>query len=857
MKQLRILVLLSWGLCLLPSLGLAQISGLTGGGRATGATLDHRLEPAQGVAIGETITLLIQADISPGFHIYSANQVEAAQGNASIFELDPESKDIELVGPLDDRGERETHFDDIFEYEVSEFYGAMTFVQTIKITGPNPRLVGYLRYQICDESMCIPTTYELDQSLPLAKKKINPAPTTEASGPEALTPAPKEPTPAASADDTPEPADVRPATLGPGLEQAVSWQSRLQPQQPRQGDTLRLTFAAQIAPGYHVFSSIPPAKPAGLPTTFNLNGKSQGVELLGDLREYGQPEQVYDATFGTDVLLFHDSVRFEQLVLITGESAVIDGYLSYQVCDPSRCISQKVTILQQLGDARPPQVSTTAATADENPAEANLAWLMLQGFLFGLASIFTPCIFPMIPLTVSFFTKQGTDRKGVRNAIFYGLSIIAIYTGLALLISVLFGQSALQEISNHPGFNVFFFLLLFIFSLSFLGMFEITLPSSWSTKVSKGGDKGGLAGIFLMALALAIVSFSCTGPLVATALGNATRGAFFAPAMTMFAFSLALALPFMLLAIFPRWLQNMPRSGGWLNAVKVSLGLVELALALIYLSRADLVMHWGLLDRDIFIGAWVVIFAMLGLYLLGKLQLPHDSPIERIPVPRFLMAMGSFWFVMYLIPGLWGAPLAMLGGFLPSNTHDMGVLIHRDHLTMLQGSAGPQVNQDICSYPDKVSGHLSEDSPLGFCAFYDLEQGLAYAREVNKPVFLDFTGHTCANCRYLEKNAWVDPDLRRLITEEFVLISLYTDDQERLPAIEKTASGKKLRTVGDKWIQHEIDTYGSNAQPLYVLLDHDQTLLAQPTGFSPPLDVAAYRDLFEAGLTEFRSRHGE
>lgn len=856
MKKLRIVcwVMLLFG----PLLSQAQISPFGGGGQVQGAVLDHELQPTEGVAVGETITLLIRANLDQGFHIYSARQVPAAAANAAAFELDPESQDVELAAPLDDRGERETHFDDIFEYEVAEYYDEVTFVQTIKITGPNPRLVGFLRYQLCDESMCIPKTYELDEALPVVVEKKKeavtepqPASQTEPPAETPTTPATNEP-----AQDEPEPVpSLISAAERPGITEAVDWEVSFLPEQPQQGDTLRLRFAASISEGYHVYSSIPPQKPAGLPTTFNFNGRTRDLELLGDLREYGEPEQVYDAVFETDVILFHDTVAFEQLMLVTGESPAIEGYLAYQVCDEAKCINEKVELWEDFGNGAAPAVAEVSQPAEDGPADANLAWLMIQGFLFGLASIFTPCIFPMIPLTVTFFTKQGGGKKGVRNALFYGLSIIVIYTGLALLISVLFGQSALQEISNHPGFNVFFFLLLLVFALSFLGMFEITLPSSWSTAVSKGSDRGGLLGIFLMALALAIVSFSCTGPLVATALGNATRGSFFAPAMTMFAFSLALALPFMLLAIFPSWLQNMPRSGGWLNAVKVSLGLIELALALIYLSRADLVMHWGLLDRDLFIGAWIVIFTMLGVYLLGKLQLPHDSPVERISVPRFLLAMSSFWFVLYLVPGLWGAPLAMLGGFLPSNTKDMGVLIQRDQVALLQGGGGmSQSGNDICTYSDKISGHLSDETPLGFCAFYDLEQGLAYAKEVGKPVFLDFTGHTCANCRYLEKNAWVDPEIRRYISEEYVLISLYTDDQQRLPQTIKTPEGKKLRTVGDKWLHHEVSTYGVNSQPLYVLLDHEQTLLAAPMGYNPPLDLEAYRAFFEEGLAAFRAR---
>ncbi len=462
----------------------------------------------------------------------------------------------------------------------------------------------------------------------------------------------------------------------------------------------------------------------------------------------------------------------------------------------------------------------------------------------------------MIPLTVSYFTKRGqSQRRGVREAIFYGLSIIAIYTGLALALSAIFGPETMQRIAISPVFNMAFFGLLIVFALSFMGMFEITLPSSWSTAVGKQSDRGGFGGIFLMALTLAIVSFSCTGPIVATALGDAFyQGAFVAPAITMLSFSTAMALPFVLFAIFPQWLTSLPKSGGWLNSVKVTLGLLELALAFIYLSRADLVMNWNLLSRESFIGVWIVIFAILGVYLLGNIRLPHDSKVDKLSVPRLLLAMASFWFTLYLIPGLWGAPLKMLGGYIPASTENIGVLLQKGQA--INASSGSEELNDICLFPNKKFSHLAESTPRGFCAFYDLEQGLAYAKEHNKPVFLDFTGHTCANCRFLEQNVWPDAEIQRYINEEFVLISLYTDDRVKLAETEVLPSGKKLRTVGNKWLQYEIDTYNSNAQPLYVLLNHDKTLLVPPIGYTPPLNLDTYRTFFERGLAVFNERHG-
>lgn len=618
---------------------------------------------------------------------------------------------------------------------------------------------------------------------------------------------------------------------------------------PKPGDRLSLTFDARIDPGYHVYSAVPPKDPAGLPTSFELDATTRGATVDGPLQEEGVVIEAYDNIFETTVRYYGDAVSFTQEIEITEENPRLEGYLSYQICDDRNCIVEKVEFLY---DWEGPTSREVIKTAEK---EQSLWVLILQAFAFGLGSVLTPCVFPLIPLTVSFFTKQSTSRAtGIRNATFYGISIISIYTILGLLVAVVLGPDTMRQFSVSPGFNLALFVLIFVFALSFLGMFDITLPASWSTALSKSSDRGGLLGIFLMALTLAVVSFSCTGPLVFTALAEAANGEFIRPVVAMLSFSTALALPFVLFSVFPGYLNSLPRSGGWLNSVKVVLGLLELALALIYLSRADLVMHWGLLDREIFIGAWIVIFFLLGMYLLGKLRLPHDGPVDKLPVPRLLMAMGSFWFVTYLVPGLWGAPLNMLGGYIPESNNQMGVMILESEGFVSSGGGLSSESNDICNFPGKISEHLAEGTPKGFCAFYDLEQGMTYARKVGKPVFLDFTGHTCANCRYLEKNAWTDPEVANYIKNEFVLISLYTDDRKKLPETEIMPDGEKLRTVGDKWIYYEKTEYQQNAQPYYVLLDHEKNSLIPPTGFNPPLDVQEYRDYFRRGLEAFQAK---
>ncbi|MCB0851549.1 MAG: thiol:disulfide interchange protein, partial [Bacteroidetes bacterium] len=393
-----------------------------------------------------------------------------------------------------------------------------------------------------------------------------------------------------------------------------------------------------------------------------------------------------------------------------------EGYLSYQVCNESMCIPDKVEFF--YGEKGAQQAGTSTSTDETNPQEEkeSLWVLILKALALGFGSVLTPCVFPLIPLTVSFFTKQSDSRaKGIRNATFYGLSIITIYTVLGLLVAAIFGPDAMRQLSVSPGFNLLLFAALFIFGLSFLGWFDITLPASWSTAMSKGSDRGGLIGIFLMAMTLAIVSFSCTGPLVFTALADAASGSeFIRPIAAMLAFSGALALPFVFFAIFPGYMNSLPNSGGWLVSVKVVLGLLEIALAFIYLSRADLVMHLGILDREIFIGAWIVIFAILGIYLLGKLQLPHDSPVDRISVPRLLLAMTAFWFVTYLLPGLWGAPLNMLGGYIPESNNQMGVMLLEGQVVSGGNNGALEAGEsDICNYPGKISEHLSEGTPRG------------------------------------------------------------------------------------------------------------------------------------------------
>ncbi|MEO0469827.1 MAG: protein-disulfide reductase DsbD domain-containing protein, partial [Bacteroidota bacterium] len=811
------------------------------------------------LSVGDEFTLTFSGTVEPGWHVYSAVPPKDMPQLGSFFGLDEGTKGVEVVGKLAEEGKPSTYFDDVFEVDITVYYDKVTFRQKLKITEENPHVEAFVSYQVCEEGRCVPGNTDLKLDIKTVKKqpkvekgtldapvipKVEKTDQEKAKN-DAPQPAAKVVDPKEEKAEAPAPLEITPSTSGGSMVDAAHLSHQISPEGPwKAGDEITLTFTATIDAGYHVYSAIPPESPANLPTAFLLDESAQGVELLGEMEEEGKVIQKYDDTFETDVRYFHDEVIFRQKLKVTEDNPYLEGYLSYQVCDAGSCLPAKEDV--QFGEkkAATDHAGTTAGDAggaSEDKPSGMLGYI-IGGFILGLTSLLTPCIFPMIPLTVSFFTKrEGKSRAaGIRDAIMYGLSIIVIYTGLVMILTLIFGATFIQEVSNSPAFNIFFAILLLVFALSFMGMFEITLPASWSTAVSKGGDKGGPLGIFLMALALVIVSFSCTGPIVGSALGLAVTGeSYLTPTVTMLAYSTAMAIPFVLFAIFPQMLSSLPQSGGWLNAVKVTLGLIELAFVFYYVSRADLVMHWGLLDREIFIGAWVVIFGALGMYLMGKIQLPHDSPIERLSVPRFLMALGAFWFTLYLIPGLWGAPLSMLGGFIPSNTSDIGVLLQSSERGTV--SNGTSTSNDICSYPDKISGHLSEDTPRGFCAFYDIDQAIEYARTVNKPVFVDFTGHTCANCRYLEKEMWPDPEIKKMITEDYVLVSLYTDDRKKLPEPQIAQNGKKLRTIGDYWLNYQVEEYVTNSQPYYALIDHSKKNLVPPTGFNPPLDKDAYK----------------
>ncbi len=481
----------------------------------------------------------------------------------------------------------------------------------------------------------------------------------------------------------------------------------------------------------------------------------------------------------------------------------------------------------------------------EETGDRSLGWTFIMGILGGLLAMLTPCVFPMIPLTVSFFLRNADNRtRAFRDALFYGFTIIFAYVVLGLAISVIFGPATLNALATSPGFNIFFFALLVFFAASFFGAFELTMPASWSNALDSKADKtGGLIGVFLMGLTFVLVSFSCTGPIVGTLLVEAAiGGSVFAPAIGMLGFSLALAIPFSLFALFPTALKSLPKSGGWMNAVKVVLGFIVLAFSLKFLSIADAVGQWGILDREVFLVIWIAIFLLMGLYLIGKIKFAHDTELKYLSVPRLMLAIATFAFVLYMIPGLWGAPLRAISSFLPSPvTQDFD-------LSRITTQAPTNESETI------YVGKSVQEGPHGLMAFTDYDEGMAAARQAGKPVFLDFTGLGCANCRRMEANVWSDPRVLEKLRNDFVKISLFVDDRTRLPEEEQFISSalgreRRVSTIGQKWSVFQAERYGANTQPYYVILDHEENMLAPAYGYDT--NVERYLEFLTTGSNNF------
>ena len=638
-------------------------------------------------------------------------------------------------------------------------------------------------------------------------------------------------------------------------------------------DEAEVVFTAAIDKGWHVYSTdLGDGGP--ISATFNVE-KISGAEVVGKLKPVGKEISTFDKLFEMKVRYFENTAQFVQKLKLTGGAYQIEGYLEYGACNDENCLPPTQVPFKFSGKAegaakeaaaaaaetkaeeQPAKQETVSGTAPvaaiggadgpteikvadkvdlwkpviselnslgETTSQEDMSWIyiFITGFAGGLLALFTPCVWPIIPMTVSFFLKRSKDKKkGIRDAWTYGASIVVIYVTLGLAITLIFGASALNALSTNAVFNILFCLMLVVFAASFFGAFEITLPSKWSTAVdSKAEATSGLLSIFLMAFTLSLVSFSCTGPIIGFLLVQvSTTGSVVAPAIGMLGFAIALALPFTLFALFPSWLKSMPKSGGWMNIIKVTLGFLELAFALKFLSVADLAYGWRILDRETFLALWIVLFALLGFYLLGKIKFPHDDDDSKVSVPRFFMALASLAFAVYMVPGLWGAPLKAVSAFAP-----------------------PMQTQDFNLYNNEVHAKFDD---------YDL--GMEYARQHGKPVMLDFTGYGCVNCRKMELAVWTNPKVSDIINNDYVLITLYVDNKTPLPSpvkIVENGTERTLRTVGDKWSYLQRVKFGANAQPFYVLIDNEGKPLNK--SYSYDEDIPKYIEFLQTGLENYK-----
>ncbi len=669
----------------------------------------------------------------------------------------------------------------------------------------------------------------------------------------------------------------------------ISWSFSLEKVDDKHAN---IVATATLKEGWHVFSvNHDPNKAdlTGYPTKFKFT-KSSNFKLMGSLTDGVKPKTVKDE-LGTSLYFEKKAVFKQKIEVLTKDDFNVDFDYSFQICDENGCIfppdqqakikvsgflKEQTSTTQNTGlkpidtlhNNSDKQVDSTDATNEtkgsdevilekkeskkEKESSKGLWIIFLEGFGWGFVALLTPCVFPMIPMTVSFFTKQSKSRaKGIINALIYGLSIIGIYVSLGLIITAIMGPTGLNELSTNVWMNLLFFLVFMVFAFSFLGAFEIRMPAKWVNNADSKADKGGIVGIFFMAFTLALVSVSCTGPIIGSSLVQAaSSGSMLGPAVIMGGFSAALALPFTLFAIFPGWLNSMPQSGGWLNSVKVVHGLLEIALALKFLSMVDLAYHWNILTREIFVAMWFVIFAVMGIYLLGKIRFSHDSPVEKISVTRFMFAFLSLSFAIYLLPGMWGAPLSMIDGVAPPRTHS------EDNFRFVKGSGSSSSSDAQDPLAVEYASFMHEVGDGSIKVFHDLDKGREYAKKVGKPLLVDFTGHACANCRKTESTVWTNEKISPILKNELVIVSLYCDDREELPESEWVYSDRiqgKIKNVGNKWSDYQIKKYGQVSQPLYVIQDHEENDLTEAIGYTP--NINEYHDFLMGGIKKFKAKH--
>lgn len=761
--------------------------------------------------------LYFDVKLEDGWHLYSQH-IDGDGPVPTSFTF----KELGLAKLKGDVAEGKGHsaMDPNFGIVLKYFDGEARFTQKVTVSAAATVVKGELEFMVCNDERCLPPDYfPFEFKIPKAEK-TEVAPISYAS---------------TKADE-----GAGEKNLEPGIFEPVQW--RFSKKEIGKGE-YQLSFIADIADGWHIYSTEMVEEMAMAQTEFRFD-VNEKIELAGKLKE---PAAIieFDSIIHVETAYFKNTVEFTQNVRVLTSPHLFKGSLNFSACNdegfclPPETVEFEFELSGEIAEADPP--------AKKSSRDRSWIGIFIAGFLGGFIALLTPCVFPMLPLTVSYFTKQSKTRaKGISNAFIYGAFIILIYVALGFGVTVLFGPDALNALSTNVWFNLFFFLLLVVFAVSFLGAFEITLPSSWVNKADQQSDRGGLIGIFFMAFTLSLVSFSCTGPIIGTLLVEAAvNGGVMGPIMGMTGFSLALALPFGLFAAFPGWLNSMPKSGGWLNSVKVVLGLLELALAFKFLSNADLVVQAGLLTRELFLAIWIGIFGTLALYLFGFIKFPHDSPISHVSVPRYFFGLFVLVFTIYLVPGLWGAPLKIISGFPPP-------VFYSESPNGFGGSEGI-ASQNVRTDDGKIVGN-PEHCPHGLPCFHDYEEGMTYAREAGKPVLLDFTGWACVNCRKMEEKVWSDPRVLKRLREDFVLISLYVDEKTALPKeqqieVQIGTKIKKLRTVGNRWSHMQTERFKTNSQPFYVILDHNENQLGRSAAYE--LDIEKYVEWLDFGKDAF------
>jgi thiol:disulfide interchange protein DsbD len=784
------------------------------------------------VKVGDEIELIFKATIDAKWYLYSSDFDRDLGPMLTEFEFTPDTG-YELVGEIMPINPSKK-YDEIWEGEVSYFKGTGEFRQKVKITGENPVIRGDYSYQVCSDidGKCIP----FDDDFTFKIKTV-------AGGGDLGIATQTLQLPGASQSD------------GDGILKPAAWNFSQSNTAPKAGDEVELVFKANIDDNWVLYSSDVDLVPGPIPATFTFS-EDESYELIGEIQPIDAHKK-YDKIFEGDVTYFKDTAEFRQKVKILKQDFDIAGTVEYQVCSDidGKCIPfEEDFSFGKGGNSK--GLKKKVYETGVNLEDKTLIAFMIFAFLSGIIALLTPCVFPMIPMTVSFFLKESENSKrgALKSSLVFGGSIVFLFTVIGTLVALIFGADALNQMATHWLPNIFIFIIFFIFALSFLGMFEITLPSAFVNKIDQKADQGGYGGIFFMASTLALVSFSCTFPIVGSVLVLSSQGEFIKPILGMLSFSLAFGLPFAIFAAFPELLKNLPKSGGWLNTVKVFLGFLELGLGLKFLSVADQAYHWGILDREVYLAFWIVIFSFLGFYLLGKIRLPHDSPLEVVSVPRLILSVLVFTFVVFLIPGMFGAPLKALAGYLPPmSTHDFNLNeAKNNHIYEGQGD-----EENLCDQP-KYSDFLH--FPHGIKGYFDYEQALSCAKERNKPVFIDFTGHGCVNCREMEARVWSDPAVLQRFNNDFVMLALYVDDKTELPESEWHTSdydNKVKKTIGKQNADLQIRKYNNNAQPFYLIVNSEGELMVDSEGkvLVPPksydLNISNFIDFLDSGKKAF------